>query len=177
MPTIAQLLNEDTDTLKAVIKYSKPSNRFAGAEVPDITLWRFCDVMDISGTDILTAGIKSLTMHTKWKEPDIYEKDAVQFASYLNWLKAECDKIDKLMGQLNKEPDADLVNSGIDKMDKYGVMAIYYGISKDPTDWDRISEIPFHIMYTKLMMDKDTSEIQENYNKMMIEKQKSKTKR
>ena len=172
MASIKDLLTEvDAGMILTLIKYSKPSNRVLGRDIPDITQWRFCDVMDISGADILQAGIRSLSMHTGRKEESILSSDAVGFVSYLSWLRSECEKVDKLMEHLNKEPDMDLASSGIDKMDKYGVVAIYYAISKDPTDWDRISEVPFHVMYTKLMMDKDTSEIQESYNRVIMERQ------
>lgn len=171
--TIREFLeNVDGDVAKVLIKHSKPINVFGEHTVPDMTSWRFCDVMDIVGMDMLQAAVKSLKWHTGIEEDDLLNQSASEFASYMKWLQVEAEKIGKLMEQLKKEPDPDMVNSGIDKMDRYGVAAIYYGINRDPSQWDRISEVPFHMMYAKLMMDKDSAEIQENYNRLMMQKQK-----
>lgn len=171
--TVRELLaNIDADELKVMIRSSVASNVIDGNDIPDTTMWRFCDVMDMFGQDMMHVAIRSIARHNKMTEDEVLKCKASEFVSYLRWLQDEAEKIGKLMDQLKKEPDPDMINSGVDKMDRYGVVAIYYGITKDPTQWDRISEAPFHMMYTKLMIDKDSAEIQQNYNRLMAQKHK-----
>jgi hypothetical protein len=62
--------------------------------------------------------------------------------------------------------------SGIERLNKYNEIMIYYNIDKNPTMWDSIGKMPFATIFTKLSIDKDISEIQKNYNQMLKQKNK-----
>lgn len=172
---VARFLEDlDADTAKVILEYAKPGNVFGDVTVPDLLSWRFCDVMDMSGKDILTGTIDVIKHYGGLDDGQIQEGSAKEFASLSKFVKLEMEKAGKLMEQLRSEPDADMVNAGIDKLDRFGVVSIYYGISKNPLDWDGISETPFGKMYTKLMLDKVSADIQQNYAKIQHDKQRLK---
>lgn len=175
--TVDFLNSVDEDTLKVLIKSSKPSNSLLGIDLPDITGWRFCDVMELTDMSVLDAAVKALNFHSKepiLEERVIAETYAKDFVSFLKHIEDECAKVSLLMSQLDKEPDPNLKEAGIDSMNRFGLMGIYYAISKNPLEWSALSELPFHIIFIKMMMDKTSNEIQENYNKIMNEKAKMK---
>lgn len=162
----------DDSMLKALIDHSKPSNRIKGFEIPEITTWRFCDVMDLTNVSLYEALLKTLTYHTPLKEDQVLDTEASEFVALLKHLKIEFEKIAKLMKLLEKEPDPDLQAAGIHKMNKFGLMGTYYGISQNPLDWQALSELPFSTMFTKMLMDKESGEIKEEYSKIKAEKNK-----
>lgn len=172
---VARFLEDlESDTVSVILEYSNPGNVFEDIVVPDLLSWRFCDVMDMSGKDILTGTIDVIKHFGGIDDDQIQEGSAKEFASLSRFVKLEMEKAGKLMEQLRSEPDADMVNAGIDKLDRFGVVSIYYGISKNPLDWDSISETPFGKMYTKLMLDKVSVDIQQSYAKIQHDKHKVK---
>lgn len=162
----------DPDVLKTLLDYAIPINKFEGVEVPDLLKWRFCDVVDMSEKDVLTTTIDLLKQYGNIDDDKIKNGSAKDFVSLCRFVRLEAEKASKLLEQLRSDPDPDMINAGVDKMDRFGVVTIYYGISKNPLDWDSISEIPFGKMYTKLMLDKVSGEIQNAYSKVISDKHK-----
>lgn len=171
--TVSDMLKHmDGDTFMVLIKNSKASNMFNGKELPDILNWKFCDVERLGKLNIVECLNTALKEYAGINESDISMGKASEYISLLRHVKNEFEKVSKLFDQLEREPDADMINSGIDKMNNFGVLGIYYAIDKNPTKWDEISETPFGLMYSKLMMDKVSGDIQENYNKIQSDKAK-----
>lgn len=170
--------NIDVDVFKVLLNNVKPSNKIAGFELPGITGWKFCDVMDlVSCVNSITpfeVVVKALSYHTKVKEVKLLKCDSNEFIRFLKHIKNEVEKVAQLQDSLKTEPKADLVNAGIDALDRFGITNIYYSISKNPLNWDDISEVSYGKMYTKLMIDKVNAEIQEKYNDILTEKSKRK---
>lgn len=177
------LKNVDEDLLKTLIKFSKPSNKFGDIYLKDITEWKFCDVTEFSESindDIILKMIDSYGYRLKdgKQEPvnitakDIEKGGAKEFVSLLAHIRKEFEKVELLMKQLNSEPDEIMQRAGIEKMNMFGSLSIYYSISKDPREWDEISEIPFGKMYSRLMMDKTMSEIEKEKNSILAERAK-----
>lgn len=168
----------DLETFRVILDSVRPSNEFMGIEVPDITSWRFCDVADLmlrveSLTPVELAEFV-LSRYGRVTSDRIMKADINSFIRFLKHVKTEIEKIGKLQEQLKSEPKAELVAAGIDELNRFGVASIYYSISKNPDDWDRISEIPYSKIFTKLMLDKVNAEIQERYNDILIERSKQK---
>lgn len=168
------LSNIDEDTFKVMLDSAIPTDTISGIKIPDVAYWKFCDVMDISQKNVLDAVYSVVDIFGSKKKVDVMKTNAVEFLSFAKHLQNEFKKVSLLMDQIKKDPDPDLEAAGINEMNKFGILSIYYGISKNPLDWDAISEVPFHKMYSKLMMDKISGDIQENYSKLMTEKSKRK---
>lgn len=167
------ILNTDKHTLEVLFKYSKPKNTYLGITVDKpMTEWKFCDVIDLMNLSRLDLVLKVLNRYRKVEEKEIAKSYAPDFIAFSKFLYEELEKIVKLLKQLEKEPDATWSQAGIRKMDRYGVFNYYYSISTNPKDWDAISEVPFNMMYIKLMMDKDASEIQREANRIQAERAK-----
>lgn len=180
MQKLKNFLNSvSTEVFNELLEVVNPKNEIMGKTIPDVTVWKFCDVMDLMEAKLLDATIKLVNTfandsETPITEEDLLELDAKEFMGFAKHLKDEFKKVEILMQQLEREPDQDMIDAGMHNMNKFGVLAIYYAISKDPTTWDKISEAPFGRMYTKLLMDKETAEIQDKYQKAMMRKQKQK---
>lgn len=168
--------NIDAGVFPVLLNSVRPKNRILGVELPDIMHWRFCDVMEfISCVNNLTpfeVAEKALSYHSKVDERGLLKCDSNEFMCFLKHVKKEVEKIAILQDALRSDPKADLVNAGIDNLNKFGQTTIYYAISKNPLEWDKISEIPYAKMYTKMMIDKTQADIQERYNEILTEKSK-----
>ena len=165
------LKKADQSLFDVLLNNSKPSATLCGYIVPDVTRWRFCDVMEMSGamTPIEVVS-KVLNFHFKVSEDEIMETRDRDFISFLKHIKTEMDKVAKMQEALKSEPDNDLVEAGIDLLNPFGELTIYYAISKDPREWDAISEVSFAKMYNKLMMDKINGDVQKKYNQIVSER-------
>lgn len=173
--SVAKLINNlDQDIFKVLLKHAKPSSSFQGVEIPEITTWKFCDVMDLMGN---STPVNMIKVATGLPEKAILKGDQKAFIRALKHLTIEVKKIEKLEEQLRVEPDADMINAGIDKLNVFGVVALYYAINPDPRFWDEISVVPYHKMWSKLMLDKTNKQIQKEYDQLVLEKQKNNMKR
>lgn len=170
--------NIDPDVFRVILDNVKPSNELLGITIPDIVSWRFCDVMGILDEAVKATPfewcLQVLVLHGKATESKLLKADSKAFIRFLKHVKNEIEKIGKLQEQLQSEPEADLINAGIDELNRFGSATIYYSISKDPGEWDRISELPYGKLYTKLLLDKVQGDIQKRYNQIQIDKSKQK---
>lgn len=172
---VKEFLNEaDQGLFDVLLNSVKPCNKLCGIELPDISMWRFCDVMEIDGGTPLEVVKRVLSFHGSVEEADVLAEKAKDFVALIKHIKNESERVGKMFEALQSEPDNDLAEAGIGQLDRFGVLTIYYGISKDPREWDEISEVSFGKMYAKLMMDKINSDVQKRYNQIMNERQKRK---
>ncbi len=168
------LKKADQGLFDVLLNSVKPSNKLAGIELPDISMWRFCDVMEIGGCTPIDVVKRVLSFHGEVTDDDILQSRDKDFVALIKHIKNESERVGKMFESLQSEPDNDLAEAGIGQLDRFGVLTIYYGISKDPRDWDGISEVSFGKMYAKLMMDKINSDVQKRYNQILNEKNKRK---
>lgn len=171
--------NIDSETFKVILNNITPVDKIIGNKIPKMTEWRWCDVMDLLEkiNQLTPFEIVELAVKDKVDENTLLKTEANEFMGFLKFLLNESEQILQLMGELKKEPKTDLVRAGIDKLNVFGNYNIYYSISKNPLDWDEISEVPFYKMYTKLLMDKVNEEINERYQEIQIENSKEKNKK
>ncbi|WP_257657711.1 hypothetical protein [Parapedobacter lycopersici] len=161
----------EVSEFNVLLKHVRPSDSYGGIKVPEITTWRYCDVIDFV-SDGTVSGIAAKVL--KCTEEELMEMPGKGFLSLLKHLKNEADKIGKLEDQLKSDPDPDLMSAGIEKLNPFGVMTVYYSISSDPRDWDEISELPYNKLWTRLMIDKINKEVQKEYDRIMQWKTKNK---
>lgn len=178
MRTREFLKEADQSLFDVLLNNSKPSDTLCGKTIPSVTKWRFCDVMEMGGemTPVEVVS-KVLNFHFQVSEDEILDTRDREFVAFLKHIRNEMEIVDKMNKSLKSEPDNDLVEAGIDRLNVFGELAIYYSISKDPREWDAISEVSFGKMYAKLMMDKINGEVQRRYNEILQQKQERNRKR
>jgi hypothetical protein len=158
------------EEIHILIENSIPSNTVDGKEIIDIIEWPYCDAIELLQMNDI-AIVETVFKKQLGLDPgQIMQMKAAEFCSVFRHLINEIEKIVGFLDLLKTEPDIDLVNAGIDKLDKFGVYNVYYAIEKNPTKWDEISEISFNKIFTRLYMDKEHGEIQKAYNKIIIDK-------
>lgn len=168
------LENMEAGVFHVLIKHVEPSGEFAGVKIPEITNWRFCDVMALMSD---SSPLKMMKLATGLDERSILKADEKQFTAAIAHLLNEVKKIEALEEKLKEDPDVDLMSAGIEQLNMFGPVAIYSAINPDPRFWDEISEIPYHKMWTKLMLDKTNKNIQKEYDRIIQEKQKQNVRR
>lgn len=168
--TVADMMGTmDIAEFNVLLKHANPSDTFLNKRASDITSWRYCDVMDFVDDGTLMG---MATKATGLTEQEILKGDGHDFVKFLKHLKNEAEKIVELEKRLGSEPTDELVNAGIDRLNAFGVVLVYYSISNDPRDWDAISELPYNKIWTRMMLDKVNGDIQRNIEKMQAQKQK-----
>jgi hypothetical protein len=142
----------------------------------DLVLHPFQNVMDIVSHLQTNDVLKAVCIASGIKEKKILKSNCNDFLQYLKWLIEQSKIINNLFSSLSVDSfDEDsmmLQASGVDKLNRYNEIMIYYNIDKNPTAWDSIGKMIFSTIFTKLSIDKDISEIQKNYNQMVKRKNK-----
>ncbi|WBV60225.1 hypothetical protein PFY12_14450 [Chryseobacterium camelliae] len=88
----------------------------------------------------------------------------------MKWLEKEIEKCLLLINSIPSVKDDDMTAAGVADLNQFGEFNIYYGITKDPTKWDEIGNMPFEVIFTKMKMDGVNSVIQHNYNEIIKKK-------
>ena len=170
--TTAEFLNsnENIDLLFDLIIESNIYNSKELLQQP------FQNVMDIINLIQSEKILEAVCLSSEIKQKKILKSNCNDFLQYLKWLISQTKFITNLFSSLSVDSfdeDAMLLQaSGVEKLNKYNEIMIYYNIDKNPTTWDSIGKIPFATIFTKLSIDKDISEIQKNYNQMLKQKNK-----
>jgi hypothetical protein len=136
----------------------------------------FQNVMDIINLIQSEKILDAVCLASGIKKKKILKTDCNDFLQYLKWLISQSKIITNLFSSLSVDSfdeDAMLLQAaGVETLNKYNEIMIYYNIDKNPTTWDSIGRIPFATIFTKLSIDKDISEIQKNFNQMLKQKNK-----
>jgi len=111
-----------------------------------------------------------VSLITDLTKDEILESDANKMIKFIKWLHRELNKCAQLIASIPRVPDPDLESSGVNELDQFGEFNIYYAITKDPTKWDTIGNLPFELIFTKLKMDGVNAVIQHNYNEIIKRK-------
>lgn len=162
------------DELKILVQFAKPSNIFGGVEVPELEDWRFCDVMEFRGMEIIDAVFGIIGKHTAMIAEEILQEPANEFIAFLKFVELQFQKAVAYLEMLKSEPDADKLSAGIDELDKFGEYNIYRSIDPNPLNWDAISELSFNKIFTKLLMEKEYAQVQKNLDKIIQDRMKTK---
>jgi hypothetical protein len=162
--------NENIDLLFDLIIESNVYNSKQLLEHP------FQNVMDIINLIQNEKILEAVCLATGLKQKKILKSNCNDFLQYVKWLISQTKIINNLFNSLSVDSfdeDSMMLNaSGVERLNKYNEIMIYYNIDKNPTTWDAIGKMPFATIFTKLSIDKDISEIQKNYNQMLKQKNK-----
>lgn len=171
--TTAELLssNEDIELLFDIIT---PCNVINQKEIQSLINHPYQNVMDL--IEALQSGnvLQAVCIASNIKEKKILKTNCNEFLCFLKYITEEVKIITNLLNSLSVDSfDEDsmmLQASGIEKLNKYNEIMVYYNIDKNPTTWDSIGKMPFSTIFTKLSIDKDMAEIQKNYHKLISQK-------
>ncbi len=170
--TVAELLkaNESLDLLFEIIT---PFNTYKAKELISQPFQRVMNIINLlQEGDVL----KAVCIASKNKKKTLLKLNSNDFLHFLKWLIEQSKIINNLFNSLSiddfDEDSMMLQASGVERLNKYNEIMIYYNIDKNPTAWDSIGKMPFSTIFTKLSIDKDTSQIQKNYNNLIKSKNK-----
>ena len=162
--------NENIDLLFDLII---ESNTFKSKELLEQPFQNVMDIVNLLQTNDI---LKAVCIASGIKEKKILKSNCNDFLQYVKWLISQTKIINNLFNSLSvdsfDEESMMLNASGVERLNKYNEIMIYYNIDKNPTTWDSIGKMPFATIFTKLSIDKDISEIQKNYNQMLKQKNK-----
>jgi hypothetical protein len=170
--TVAELLKAN-ETLDLLFELITPANTYKAKE---LISQPFQNVMNI--IKLLQEGevLKAVSIASKNKKKTLLKLNSNDFLQFLKWLIEQSKIINNLFNSLSiddfDEDSMMLQASGVERLNKYNEIMIYYNIEKNPTAWDSIGKMPFSTIFTKLSIDKDTSQIQKNYNNLIKSKNK-----
>jgi hypothetical protein len=136
----------------------------------------FQNVMDIINLIQSEKVLEAVCLATGLKQKKILKSNCNDFLQYVKWLISQTKIINNLFNSLSVDSfdkESMMLNaSGVERLNKYNEIMIYYNIDKRPSTWKREGKMPFATVFTKLSIDKDISEIQKNYNQMLKQKNK-----
>lgn len=101
---------------------------------------------------------------------EVLELPSNKVMRFMKWLEKEIEKCLLLINSIPSVKDEDMSAAGVADLNQFGEFNIYYGITKDPTKWDEIGNMPFEVIFTKMKMDGVNSVIQHNYNEIIKKK-------
>jgi hypothetical protein len=140
----------------------------------DLVLQPFQNVMDIVSHLQTNDVLKAVCIASGIKEKKILKSNCNDFLQYLKWLIDQSKIINNLFNSLSVDSfdeDAMLLQSaGVERLNRYNEIMIYYNIDSNPTEWEAIGLMPFSTIFTKLSIDKDCSIIQKNYQNLIKNK-------
>lgn len=170
--TAKELLNENLD-LTLLLELSKSNNNFLNTNYKNLTTFAFQDVQDILEYHKENELMEILKLVTNKSEDEILNEKAGIFINFVKWINEQIEIIYKVYDRLNyvEELDKDDIiykNSGSEKLDKYKEMLIYYSIDKNPLIWEQLKRVPFEVMITKLMIDKDMNSINKKFTEYKL---------
>lgn len=92
----------------------------------------------------------------------------------LNFILNGIEQINELEAtRLASEPKEDLIIAGVEILNQYGVLTTIDALAGgDILKWREIECMPWQLVFTKLCMDKDKAEIQDNYVEIIKNKNK-----
>lgn len=172
--SVRELLSANED-LTLLVELTKSSNILFGIEWPSLTKMAFQDVHDILEHQNRGELFEMVKIITGKNIDDILELESGFFIKFVKWIGEQCKIIINLYGVLGEkeefdEEDVAYQNAGSDKLNRYKEKMIYYSIDKNPVNWPAMERIPFEVMFTKLLIDKDLGSINKKYAKLMTKK-------
>ena len=169
---VAELLSSDVD-IGTLLDLLPVRNELFGQKLNNLINTPYQKVMTIINLVKDKELIKAFEILTGKTEQEILSLNCQDFLCASKWLNKEIEQIYNLLNSLSNDQDEDsflLQASGIDKLDKYGEIIVYYNIDKNPTKWEEIGNLPFSTIFTKLSIDRDMSIIEKNYQRNLRNK-------
>ena len=99
---------------------------------------------------------------------DVQRIELKEAIAFILWLIDEMKSITELEGQyLRSEPDVKMLQAGINKLDKFGVLNTLDNLAKgDILNYDKIRQMPYNVIFDKQYMEVTRSEIEKKLAKI-----------
>ena len=171
--------NLNSSDIELMFKYGKSSNIVGGfesvsfMELPYATIKR--DIVYLLKENSINE-VLELIFKPQFKNFNINKVKEAEKISFIIWINEQLERVFKIEEQfLQSEPEPELIASGIDRLNEFGINPLMEKIAKD---WNKtpeeIEKYPYFKIYQKIKMDKVQSEINKRYQKIIEEKSKAK---
>lgn len=169
--TVRELLASNED-LSLLLELTKSSNIIFETEWPNLTKLPFQNVHDILSAMEEGNLIEAIEIITGKNNQEIMNVESGIFIKFGKWIADQCKTILALYGKIGEKEgfskeDVAYQNAGSEKLNRYKEKMIYYSIDKNPAQWPEMEKIPFEVMFTKLLIDKDLSSINKKFTELM----------
>ncbi|TSE05243.1 hypothetical protein [Aquimarina algiphila] len=171
---------KELEKVKAIRKYVKPSNKIGKKEGKELLKIAYKDVNRVKDLYKQNKIIELIYFLTDCDEDYLMSRDYKEFIYFLRYVDDELSMILKLENKLNKADEGDellvmrLEQAGANDLNQFGTLnAIDSLANGDLLKWKLIEEMPYEMVYTKLLMNKIQSRVQRKYQEIMIEEHKS----
>lgn len=136
------------------------SYRFVKTEIPEL-------LKEGKIIEIIELGLQEKFVPFKPLKPN-------ELVSFVLWIKDELEEIAKMeLDNLSKPPKPEMIASGIDRFDKFGVLNVIYSLcEKYGWTMEYVWNLKYEDVFNLQMYSKDVSGFDEDYNKMMTKKAK-----
>lgn len=171
--TFGQVLlsNIDLTTLLGVVAVS---NSYECKEFIYLAHKRVYDLLEMYADGNIVDVLKELT---QLNENELLKERANKVIGFISWINEQIKMINLLNSQLevkNKTQDDVMLENIIgDKFDKFGVKMLYKSIDPNPLKWHEIGEMSFNDIYTFQLMNKEHTEVMNDYNSYLNNKNKA----
>lgn len=167
------------DHLQLILKYGKASNKIGSyTSKPFISLPYGLVKIEIPNLikDNDFQGCIYAVLSAQFPQVDIETAEANELMAFILWIKEQLEFINHLENKyLHTEPKAELLASGIQKLDEFGALTTIDNLAGgDILKYEKIKALPYSEIYQKLKLDKVQAEIKEKYENIITEKAKRK---
>jgi hypothetical protein len=145
--------------------------------IPDLIEWKYGKVMELCMMFETEISLKDVVLvvsfATGMSHDTVGNKLWHDVFSFYNWLNKEIQKINSYLATLGIAPTVEEEAAGIERFNEFGVFATIDRLAGgDPLKYDAIEAMPFHIIFTKLKLNKVEYEYQEAYREIIRFKNK-----
>lgn len=174
----------DDKELKKVQQLKKvivAKNEIGKKKVNAITKLKYSKVNKVRGyllsDDLLSAFCELLECNQVW----LLKQDYKEFLYFLKWVTKEFENISVLEAQLSKkEPEEEMTDMklqmcGVDRLEVFEEINVIDSLAGgDVLKWESIEQLPYEVVYTKLLKNKIDASIQRRYQQLVSEEGKVK---
>ena len=171
--------NLNSSDIELMFKYGKSSNIVGGFESVSFMELHYekikRDIVYLLKENSINE-VLELIFKPQFKNFNINKVKEAEKISFIIWINEQLERVFKIEEQfLQSEPEPELIASGIDRLNEFGINPLMEKIAKD---WNKtpeeIEQYPYFKIYQKIKMDKVQSEINKRYQKIIEEKSKAK---
>ena len=182
MISIGELLQQDKETIYEVTllcSTQKPIDTIFDTKCRPIYKMRYENVIEIKDLWKSNAFMEIVLYLLKENGKSIEESElltlrADHYYFFISFIREELIRISNMENELYAPPSSDLMLAGIDRLNVFEDANVIDSLaSGDLLKWEKITKLPYEMVYTKLMMNKVHNEIKESYSDIMRAKSKS----
>ena len=156
------------DYYQNLIKYQKPKNVYDSKQIIEFG-WGLIKETQYNISQGKYDIEKIFTDFTGIQKEEIINQDAIAFASQINWILDELKKLTEREAEnLSSELNPKQIQAGYEKLNRFGYFGTLDALAGGHVwRYNEIEETEYHIIYTKLLLQKTKTEIDIEYNRIL----------